>query len=100
MSSSIGKYWKAIVGFVTPGVVALVAAVQAQSPAGQTITVPEWIGIGAACIITGGVVYTVPNTKRPAVVDESPDADALIEESEPVEHLEDNTAPKESPKSA
>ena len=54
-------YWKAVVGFVTPGVVALVAAVQDASPGGSAVTGPEWVGIAAACIITGGAVFTVPN---------------------------------------
>jgi hypothetical protein len=61
MLEKIAPYWKAVVGFVTPGVVALVAAVQDASPGGSTITGPEWVGIGAACILTGSVVYGVPN---------------------------------------
>lgn len=64
---TIAPYAKAIIGFVTPGVVALVAAVQGGSPGGATVTGPEWVGIGAACILTGASVYAVPNkeTKRP-----------------------------------
>lgn len=58
----IRPYAKAIVGFISPGVVALVAAVQDSSPAGGAVTGPEWVGIAAACIITGSVVFTVPNT--------------------------------------
>lgn len=57
----ISPYWKAIVGFITPGVVALVAAVQDASPGGATVTGPEWVGIAAACILTGGAVYAFPN---------------------------------------
>lgn len=52
---------KAVVGFVTPGVVALVAAVQDGSPGGSSVTGPEWVGIGAAMILTGGAVFAVPN---------------------------------------
>jgi hypothetical protein len=58
---SIKPYAKAIVAFITPGITALLAAVQESSPGGQTITGPEWIGIGAACILTGGAVFAVPN---------------------------------------
>ena len=57
----IAPYWKAIVGFVTPGVIAAVAAVQDGSPGGQGITMPEWVGIAAACVLTGGAVFAVPN---------------------------------------
>lgn len=54
---------KAVVGFITPGVVALVAAVQDASPGGSGVTGPEWVGIGAAMILTAGAVYAVPNTQ-------------------------------------
>lgn len=66
----IQPYAKAVVGFITPGVVALVAAVQDASPAGSAITGPEWVGIGAACILTGGMVYGVSNGRSPAPMDE------------------------------
>ena len=58
---NIAPYWKAVVGFVSPGVVALVAAVQDGSPGGSSITGPEWVGIAAACILTGSAVFAVPN---------------------------------------
>jgi hypothetical protein len=58
---TIKVYLKAILAFVTPGVIALVAAVQDASPGGTAITVQEWVAIGAACIIPGGVVAAVPN---------------------------------------
>jgi hypothetical protein len=60
----IQPYAKAVIGFVTPGVVALVAAVQDGSPGGSSITGPEVVGIVAACVITGGAVFTVPNRRR------------------------------------
>lgn len=65
----IKPYLKAVVGFVTPGVVALVAAVQESSPGGGSITGPEWIGIGAACILTGGAVFGVANKPAEPVVE-------------------------------
>lgn len=57
----IRPYAKAVVGFVAPGVVALVQAVSDASPAGGAITTPEWVGIGAAMILTSAAVYAVPN---------------------------------------
>ena len=51
-------------GIVTPGIVALVAAVQDSSPAGQHVSVAEWVGIIAACFITAGAVFAVPNLPR------------------------------------
>lgn len=58
---SIKPYLKAVVAFITPGVTTLVAAVQDASPGGSNITGPEWVGIFAACILTSGLVYAVPN---------------------------------------
>lgn len=57
----IAPYWKAVVGFFTPGIITLVAAVQDGSPGGSGITEPEWIGIIAACVVTGGAVFGVGN---------------------------------------
>jgi hypothetical protein len=67
----IKPYAKAVVGFITPGVVALGVAVQESSPGGQAVTVAEWIGIALACLGTGAVVYGVPN--RPAYRSADPD---------------------------
>ena len=55
---------KAVVAFLAPGVVALVAAVQDGSPGGSSVTGPEWIGIVAACILTSAAVFAVPNLPR------------------------------------
>lgn len=57
----IGYYRKAVLGAITPSVIALVAAVQDASPAGSSITGPEWVGIIAAGLLTGGIVGAVPN---------------------------------------
>ena len=58
---SIKPYAKAIVAFITPGVAALVAAVQDASPAGSDISGPEWVGIFAVCVLTSGAVFATPN---------------------------------------
>jgi hypothetical protein len=62
--SRIAPYFKAVVAFVAPGVVALVAAVQDGSPGGTAVTGAEWVGIGAACLLTSAGVYAVPNRRK------------------------------------
>lgn len=60
----IAPYYKAVIGFITPGVVALVAAVQDGSQGGSAVTGPEWVGIGAACVLTGSLVLATPNKDK------------------------------------
>lgn len=67
MIEKIRPYAKAVVAFIAPGVVVLVAAVQDASPGGQAITVPEWITVGAACVLTAAGVYRVPNQPKGTV---------------------------------
>ena len=71
--TKIAPYWKAVVAFISPGVVALVAAVADGSAGGSAVTGPEWVGIAAACILTGGVVLAVPN--KPAASEPPHDAE-------------------------
>jgi hypothetical protein len=59
--AGIAPYWKAVVAFLTPGIIAFVGALQESSPGGSQVTGVEWGGILAAMFITGGAVYTVPN---------------------------------------
>jgi hypothetical protein len=59
----LAQYWKGILAFITPGVTLLVTAVTAvteTSPGGTHVTGAEWVGIGAAMIVTGGVVTLGP----------------------------------------
>ncbi|MBK9087502.1 MAG: hypothetical protein IPL80_19920 [Sterolibacteriaceae bacterium] len=58
---SLKPYAKAVVAFIAPGVVLLVQAVTDGSPGGAAVTGPEWVGIGAAMILTAAGVYAVPN---------------------------------------
>ena len=62
---NIAPYAKSVIAFIVPGVIALVAAVTADSDAGSSITGPEWVGIAAACILTAGGVYLTPNKRKP-----------------------------------
>ena len=59
--NKLSPYLKAVVGFVAPGVIALLAAVQDGSPSASGVTGPEWVGIAAACVLTSAGVYVVPN---------------------------------------
>jgi len=61
MLAKIPQYWKAIVGFLTPGVVALGVAVQDTSDAGATISRTELVGILGAMVLTGGFVAAKSN---------------------------------------
>lgn len=65
MNPAVKLYAKAIVAFIAPGVVGLVAAVQDGSQGGSNITGPEWVGIAAACVLTSAGVYAAPYV-RPA----------------------------------
>jgi hypothetical protein len=75
----IGTYFKAIVGFVAPGVVAIGSALTVNSDGGGNITQYEWVSALIACLVTGGFVYAIPNqpyVKReqdPAMEDPAPD---------------------------
>jgi hypothetical protein len=48
---------KAIVGFVAPGAVLIIAAVQDGSPGDAAITSGEWWTVAAVCVATAGGVY-------------------------------------------
>ena len=76
---NLAHYWKGILAFITPGVTLLVAAVTEASPGGTQVTGAEWVGIGAAMLVTGGAVTfgpanapaANPSTPEPAAEDES-----------------------------
>ena len=55
----IEKSWKAIVAFVTPGVVVLSSAILATSDGGDTITSNEWITALVASLVSSVGVWTV-----------------------------------------
>jgi hypothetical protein len=57
---NFARYWKGVLAFITPGVTLLVVAVTEASPGGTAVTGAEWVGIGAAMIVTGGVVTGGP----------------------------------------
>lgn len=65
--SQLGHYWKAILGFVTPGLVILGTSITAGSDGGTRVTSTEWVTIAIACVATGGLVAAKANTPTPVV---------------------------------
>ena len=58
---NIGKYWKGILGFVTPGAVIIGSSVLEGSDGGSAITAAEWVTAAVAMIVTGGLVTAKGN---------------------------------------
>lgn len=63
MIDKIAPYWKAVVGFLAPAAVLVIAAVQPGSDGGTAITAAEWITAACTCVATSAGVYTVPNKR-------------------------------------
>ena len=59
--NSVGRYAKAVVGFVAPGCVVLGSALADASDGGSKITVAEWVTALIACVVTSAGVYAVKN---------------------------------------
>lgn len=69
----IGRYWKAVIAFITPGVLAYQQAIQHASPAHEVVTQQEWTGIVVAMILTGGGVALAANKPKVVTPDEPVD---------------------------
>jgi hypothetical protein len=59
--TNLAPFAKAILGFVAPGAVIIGGAVTAASDGGSHITTAEWVTALVACVLTGGLVFGVPN---------------------------------------
>jgi len=59
--SNIGTYWKAVIGFIAPGVVILASSITAGSDGGTHITSTEWITALIACVLTSAGVAVKAN---------------------------------------
>lgn len=59
--NNIGRYAKAVVGFVAPGAVVIGSAITDTSDGGSRITVAEWVTAAIACVVTSAGVYAVRN---------------------------------------
>jgi hypothetical protein len=57
----VGRYRKAVLGFVAPGAVIVGASVTPVSDAGSSITGAEWVTAVVACIVSSVAVGAVPN---------------------------------------
>lgn len=63
--NQVRRFSKAIVGFIAPGAVLVIASVQDGSPGGEAITAGEWWTIAATCVAAaGGVAITGPRGGR------------------------------------
>lgn len=59
--NAVLPYLKAVLGFITPGAVILGSAVTQASDGGSAITAAEWVTAAVACVVTGSLVFGVPN---------------------------------------
>ena len=59
--NAVLPYFKAVLGFLTPGAVILGSAVTEASDGGTRITQAEVITALVAMVVTGGAVYAAPN---------------------------------------
>lgn len=59
--NQIAPYWKAVMGFITPGVIVLGGALLEGSAGGSDVTQTEWITAVVAMFVTGGAVFTKAN---------------------------------------
>lgn len=57
----IRPYLKALFGFLTPGATVLGLAVTEGSQGNEHITAGEWVTALVACVVTGSLVFAVPN---------------------------------------
>lgn len=61
---ALAPYWKAVMAFLAPAAVVVIASVTEVSDGGTAITGSEWITALATAVVTAGGVYAVPNRAR------------------------------------
>lgn len=64
--NSIAPYAKSVAAFLAPAASALLVAMQDATPGGSNITGNEWLAAGLTALVTGAVVWSVPNKDRDA----------------------------------
>ena len=57
----IAPYWKAVMAFIAPAAVVIMASVTDASAGGADITAAEWITALCTAVVTSAGVYAVPN---------------------------------------
>lgn len=62
MKVNLGRYWKAIIGFVGPGVAIIGSSLLPTSDGGSKITTTEWATALVACVGTAVTVYAKSNS--------------------------------------
>lgn len=60
--NAIAPYYKAVAAITVPFLGSVIAAMQDASPGGSNITGAEWLGGIVLALVSGGVVFGVPNT--------------------------------------
>lgn len=65
----IAPYWKAVIGFIAPGVVVIASSVLPGSDGGTVVTGSEWITAACAAIITAAGVYAKANAPLPPTIE-------------------------------
>ena len=71
MMEKVAPDWKAVVGFMAPGLLVILSAVLEGSAGGVEITQAEWITAAATAFVTSAGVFTVktrPMPENPPVV--------------------------------
>lgn len=61
MFDKLAEYRKAIAGFITPGIVVVIASLAPASDSGAAVTLSEWLYVALAILGTGTIVAAVPN---------------------------------------
>ena len=60
--NAIAPYYKAVAAITVPFLGSVIAAMQDASPGGSNITGSEWLAAVVLALVSGGVVFGVPNT--------------------------------------
>ena len=64
MIDKIAPYWKAVVGFITPGLVVIGSSLADSSEGGSKITTGEWVSALIAMFATSAAVYAAKNKPK------------------------------------
>ena len=59
--NALAPYYKAVMGFLAPGAVVIIASVPEASDGGTAITGSEWVTALCTAIVTAAGVYAIPN---------------------------------------
>lgn len=60
--NAVAPYYKALAALLVPFLGSIIAAMQDASPGGSNIVGSEWLAAVVLALVSGGVVFGVPNT--------------------------------------